>query len=96
MNKEFINRNIFSISKDIRNAAIYVKDRLAAAERDGLENTSRSESDHVLIKYGSFYELVVPLKNRHLSVGMELNSDVMKLLNDFVSPQKMELFNTQA
>src|SRR5215470_7177939 len=32
----------------------------------------------VIIRYGSFYEFVMPMKNGHVSVGMELDSDVMK------------------
>lgn len=33
---------------------------------------------YVIIRYGSFFELVMPLKNGHLSVGMELTTDLMK------------------
>src|SRR6185436_17171899 len=32
---------------------------------------------YVIIRYGSFYELVMPLKNAHLSVGMELSVDLV-------------------
>jgi len=32
---------------------------------------------YVIIRYGSFYEFVMPLKNGHLSVGIELNSDLV-------------------
>ena len=32
---------------------------------------------YVIIRYGSFYELVMPLKNGHLSVGMELSVDLV-------------------
>ena len=32
---------------------------------------------YVIIRYGSFYEFLMPLKNGHLSVGIELNSDLV-------------------
>src|SRR5580765_4955305 len=32
---------------------------------------------YVIIRYGSFYEFVMPLKNGHLSVGIESNSNVL-------------------
>lgn len=35
---------------------------------------------YVIIRYGSFYEFVMPLKNGHLSVGIELNSDLMSIV----------------
>jgi len=34
----------------------------------------------VIIRYGSFYEFVMPLKNGHLSVGIESNSELMKII----------------
>ena len=36
-------------------------------------------AEYVIIRYGSFYEFVMPMENGHVSVGMELNSDVMKI-----------------
>jgi len=35
---------------------------------------------YVIIRYGNFYELVMPVKNGHVSVGMELSADVMKIV----------------
>jgi len=35
---------------------------------------------YVIIRYGSFYEFVMPLKNGHLSVGIESNSELMKII----------------
>ena len=35
-------------------------------------------AEFVIIRYGSFYELVIPIKDGHLSIGMELNADLMK------------------
>jgi hypothetical protein len=35
---------------------------------------------YVIIKYGSFYEFVMPLKNGHLSVGVEVNSDLLNIV----------------
>lgn len=34
----------------------------------------------VIIRYGSFYEFVMPLKNGHLSVGIESNSNLMDII----------------
>ena len=35
---------------------------------------------YVIIRYGSFYEFVMPLKNGHLSVGIESNSNLMSIV----------------
>lgn len=37
-------------------------------------------AEYVIIRYGSFYELVMPLKSGHVSVGMALQADVMELV----------------
>lgn len=37
-------------------------------------------AEYVIIRYGSFFEFVMPLKDGHVSVGMELNSDLMKIV----------------
>jgi len=34
----------------------------------------------VIIRYGSFYEFVMPLKNGHLSVGIESGSNLMSII----------------
>ena len=34
----------------------------------------------VIIRYGSFYEFVMPLKNGHLSVGIESKSNLMDII----------------
>jgi len=34
----------------------------------------------VIIRYGSFYEFVMPLKNGHLSVGIESSSNLMSIV----------------
>jgi hypothetical protein len=34
---------------------------------------------YVIIRYGSFYEFVMPLKNGHLSVGIEPASDPLSI-----------------
>jgi len=36
-------------------------------------------AQYVIIRYGSFYEFVMPLNNGHLSVGIELNGNVMSI-----------------
>jgi hypothetical protein len=35
----------------------------------------------VLIRYGNFFEFVRPVKNGHLSVGIELNENVLKIIS---------------
>jgi hypothetical protein len=35
---------------------------------------------YVIIRYGSFYEFVMPLKNGHLSVGIEANAELMRIV----------------
>ena len=35
----------------------------------------------VIIRYGSFYEFVMPFMDGHLSVGMELNADVLMIIS---------------
>jgi hypothetical protein len=36
--------------------------------------------EFVLIRYGSFYELVLPLRGGHLSVGIEPHADPLRLI----------------
>ena len=33
-------------------------------------------AEYVIIRYGSFYEFVMPLQDGHISVGMELSANV--------------------
>ncbi len=43
----------------------------------------------VIIRYGSFYEFVMPFLDGHLSVGIELNADVLKIISsiqDLIRP----------
>jgi hypothetical protein len=35
--------------------------------------------DYVIIKYGSFFEFVMPISNGHVSVGMDLHSNIMDI-----------------
>jgi hypothetical protein len=37
--------------------------------------------DYVIIKYGSFFEFVMPIKNGHLSVGIEQHATIMEITN---------------
>lgn len=37
-------------------------------------------AEYVIIRYGAFYELVMPIKVGHVSVGIELNSDLMTIV----------------
>lgn len=38
-------------------------------------------AEYVIIKYGSFFEFVMPIKNGHVSVGIEPHSDIMEITN---------------
>jgi len=38
-------------------------------------------AEFVIIRYGSFYEFVMPLPDGHLSVGIELNADLLKIIS---------------
>jgi len=35
--------------------------------------------EYVIIRYGSFFEFVMPIKNGHVSVGIEPHSDIMEI-----------------
>src|SRR6476661_5251899 len=35
---------------------------------------------YVIVRYGSFYEFIMPLKNGHLSVGIESNAELMRIV----------------
>src|SRR5215467_2221081 len=37
-------------------------------------------TEFVIIRYGSFFQFVMPIRNGHLSVGIELNADLMKIV----------------
>jgi hypothetical protein len=37
--------------------------------------------EYVIIKYGAFFEFVMPIKNGHVSVGIEQNSNIMEITN---------------
>jgi hypothetical protein len=37
-------------------------------------------AQYVIIRYGSFYEFVMPLQNGHLSVGIESNADLVSIV----------------
>ena len=37
-------------------------------------------AEYVLIRYGNFFEFVKPVTNGHISVGIELNEDVLNLI----------------
>ena len=37
-------------------------------------------AQYVIIRYGYFYELVMTIKGGHLSVGIELNADLMNIV----------------
>ena len=37
--------------------------------------------EYVIIKYGSFFEFVMPIVNGHVSVGIEPHSEIMEITN---------------
>jgi hypothetical protein len=37
-------------------------------------------AEYVLIRYGNFYEFVKPLRNGHISVGIQSDSDPLKII----------------
>jgi len=37
-------------------------------------------AEYVIIRYGSFFEFVMPVKNGHVSVGIEHQSDLMSII----------------
>ena len=37
-------------------------------------------TQYVIIRYGSFYEFVMPIEHGHLSVGIEVNSDLLNIV----------------
>jgi hypothetical protein len=41
-------------------------------------------AEYVIIRYGSFYEFVKPLGDGHLSVGIELNADLMNIVSSIL------------
>jgi hypothetical protein len=38
-------------------------------------------AEYVLIRYGNFYEFVKPIKKGHISVGIQLDSDPLKIIS---------------
>ena len=36
---------------------------------------------YVIIRYGSFYEFVMPFNEGHISVGVELNADLLNIIS---------------
>jgi hypothetical protein len=37
-------------------------------------------AEYVLIRYGNFYEFIKPVRNGHVSVGIQLNEDPLKVI----------------
>jgi hypothetical protein len=37
-------------------------------------------ADYVIIRYGSFYEFVIPYMDGHVSVGLELDADLLEII----------------
>ncbi len=38
-------------------------------------------AEFVIIRYGSFYEFVMPYLDGHISVGIELNADLLRIIS---------------
>jgi hypothetical protein len=106
--------SIFSLSGDIRYAAVYYNHELVSSSRPGTSGASSSESDryeelivnptlltlvrqrgdidcggarYVLIRYGNFYQLVIPLEKGHVSICFEPSADPL----NFVDPIRNRL-----
>jgi hypothetical protein len=37
--------------------------------------------EYVIVRYGSFYEFIMPYMDGHVSVGIELNADFQKIIS---------------
>ena len=48
--------------------------------------------EYVIIKYGSFFEFVMPIKNGHVSVGIEPHSEIMEITNKIQNLVKVSGF----
>ena len=48
--------------------------------------------EYVIIKYGSFFEFVMPIKNGHVSVGIEQHSSIMEIANKILNLVKTSGF----
>jgi hypothetical protein len=48
--------------------------------------------EYVIIKYGSFFEFVMPINNGHVSVGIEQDSNIMDITNKIQSLVKASGF----
>ena len=48
--------------------------------------------EYVIIKYGSFFEFVMPIKNGHVSVGIEPHSEIMEITNKIQNIVKASSF----
>jgi hypothetical protein len=42
-------------------------------------------TEFVLIRYGNFYQIIIPIKNGHLSISVELSEDPLKLIEPIQS-----------
>ncbi len=52
--------------------------------------------EHVIIKYGSFFEFVVSVKNGHVSVGIEPDSDILNITGQIKSLLKEKNLDVSA
>jgi len=48
--------------------------------------------EYVIIKYGFFFEFLMPIKNGHVSVGIEQLSNIMEIINKIQDLVKAEGF----
>jgi len=104
--------DIFSLSENIRYAAIYINSELVGSSKSGTAGASSSESDKyeelivnptiltlvkqrgdidcggavfVLIRYGNFYQFVVPIQKGHLSICIEPHTDPLQVVEPIQS-----------
>jgi hypothetical protein len=97
---------IFAVSDAVRYVAVYKSGDLSLKEREGIANSSSSESDkyeellvnptilkiatqrgdidcgglvYCLIRYGNFFQLLIPRPAGHISIGIEPGADPISI-----------------
>ena len=48
--------------------------------------------EYVIIKYGSFFQFVMPIKNGHVSISIEPHSDILEITNKIQNIVKASSF----
>lgn len=48
-------------------------------------------AEFVIVRYGNFYELIIPYMDGHLSIGIELNAELMSLVPAIQNLAKLKI-----